>query len=361
VSARRWVVAVTLAVFLVTASSPPASAKSQKAIWGPVRMPDGSSAFPIYRDLGVRVLQLYLNWDDVAPEPPQTPTDPQDPVYRWPAHIDEAVKKARRYRIQILLLVWRSPRWANGRRDPNWAPDDDAYADFLTATSKRYPSVRRWMIWGEPNRRDNFQPLPRASLVGPERYARLLAAGYHALKQRSRRNIVIGGNTMSFGEVYPRDFAQWMTLLPSRKPPPLDLYGHNPFTTRFPDLSDTGFAGYPAARDIGDIDTFYRELRAIYRGQYRRFKTRGPRLWLSEFTISSDRGNRAHREYVSRADQARWLTAAYRIARRSPWIAGLGWFNLHDDPRGEPGGLTTGLMTYEGKRKPAYYAYRRAR
>jgi hypothetical protein len=106
------------------------------------------------------------------------------------------------------------------------------------------------------------------------------------------------------------------------------------------DMPD-GSSAFPVYRDLG--------VRVLQR------------LWSSEFTISSDRGNRVFREYVSRANQARWLRAAFRIARRSPWIAGMGWFNLHDDPKGMPGGLTTGLMTYEGKRKPAYYAYRRAR
>ena len=147
-----------------------------------------------------------------------------------------------------------------------------------------------------------------------------------------------------------------------RKPAPLDLYGHNPFTRRFPDLSDHGYAGYPGARDFGDIDLFYRELHALYRPHYpRKFGRHGPRLWLSEFTISSDRGNRAFGFYVSRRDQARWLTAAYRIARSSPFVAGLGWIGLLDDPVTREGGLTTGLMTYKGKRKPAYFAYRRAR
>jgi hypothetical protein len=47
--------------------------------------------------------------------------------------------------------------------------------------------------------------------------------------------------------------------------------------------------------------------------------------------------------------------------RRKRYVAGLGWFNLHDEPVSVPNGLTTGLMTYEGVRKPAYFSYRRAR
>ena len=94
------------------------------------------------------------------------------------------------------------------------------------------------MIWGEPNRVGNFKPMPANSKVGPRRYALLLNAGYHALKGVSKANIVIGGNTWSFGPVEPADFVKWMRL-PDGKPPPLDYYGHNPFSRRFPASATT--------------------------------------------------------------------------------------------------------------------------
>ena len=125
--------------------------------------------------------------------------------------------------------------------------------------------------------------------------------------------------------------------------------------------SHRGFPGYPAARDISDIDTFATEIRRTYRSRYRAFRRRGPRLWLSEFTVSSDRPNRDFDFYVSRSAQARWLTAAYRIARREPYVAGLGWIGLLDEPPSVPRSVTFGLMTSDGKPKPAYYAYKRAR
>ncbi len=64
---------------------------------------------------------------------------------------------------------------------------------------------------------------------------------------------------------------------------------------------------------------------------------------------------------MSRSAQARWLTRAYDIAASHDYIAGLGWFNLRDEPASMPLGLTTGLMTYEGVRKPAFRAYKRVR
>jgi hypothetical protein len=358
---RRLLTALALVTVVFAATAVDAQAASNKSLWGPVRMPDGSSAFPVYRDLGVRFLQLQLHWNAVAPERPARPRDPNDPAYRWPAEIAEAVRMGRRYGIGIALMPWRSPPWANGGRSPEWVPNNRDYADFLTAASRRYRSVRHWMIWGEANRKAVFKPLPVGSPRGPRRYATLLRAAYKALKSRTPDNKVIGGMTFSFGnELMPGDFIRWMRL-PNGKPPPLDLYGHNPFSTRFPDITIHGFAGSPAARDICDLDLLHSELRAIYRGRYRQFRHRGPRLWISEYTISSDRANQAFDFYVSRDDQARYLTAAYRLARDAPFIASMGWIGLLDSAATVPDGLTTGLMTWEGERKPAYFAYRRAR
>jgi hypothetical protein len=358
---RRLFTVLGLLVAMSAATAVEASGASNKAIWGPVNLPDGSSAFPVYRDLGVRVVQLQILWSDIAPQKPARPGDPADPAYQWPESIAQAIRDGRRYGIKIALLPWRSPSWANGGRSPEWAPNNSHYARFLQAASRKYRSVRHWMVWGEANRKAAFKPLPIGSPRGPRRYATLLRAGYKALKRENKKNIVIGGMTFSFGdEVMPGDFIRWMRL-PNGKPPPLDLYGHNPFSTRFPDIAVNGFAGSPASRDINDIDMLHQELRQIYRGEYRHFRRRGPRLWISEYTISSDRGNRAFDFYVSREDQARYLTAAFGIARRSSFIHTFGWAGLLDDPASDPFGVTYGLQTYEGERKPAYYAYRRAR
>ena len=357
---KRALITICAVCLGICALAPAASARSVKAIWGPVQMPDGSSAFPRYKDLGVRVVQMQLEWADTAASRPADPTNPSDPAYRWPKQVDDTVRAARRHGIKVALMVKGSPPWSNGGRPRQWAPNNTDYARFLTAASRRYGSVRLWMVWGEVNRAAVFQPLPKNSRVGPRRYATLLNGAYRALKRRSRRNIVIGGMTFSFGAVMPRNFLRWMRL-PGGKPPPLDWYGHNPFTRRFPNLRHRGFPGYPAARDISDIDTFAREIRRTYRSRYRAFRRRGPRLWLSEFTVSSDRPNRDFDFYVSRSAQARWLTAAYRIARREPYVAGLGWVGLLDEPPSVPRSVTFGLMTSDGKPKPAYYAYKRAR
>ncbi len=327
-------------------------------------MPGGGSPFPVYRRLGVDTLQLSVNFASVAPTRPANPTDPGDPAYRWPEVLDAQVRQAVRYDINPALLVITSPAWANGGRPTNHAPRPRAFADFLTAASRRYPAVRRWMIWGEPNRGANFRPNKKQSPVGARAYARILDSAYVALKKVSRQNIVIGGMTWTAGLVKPARWLQYMRL-PDGRPPRLDWYGHNPFPFRFPDLSELPLAG--GYRDISDLDTLQKELRRVYarkctRAERRRGITRcgrRPRLWLSEFTIQSDHGSRSFALVVSRAEQALWLRAAYRIADQLPSVAGLGWFRLLDEPEG-PLNEHWGLLTDLGKMKPSGDAYLRA-
>jgi hypothetical protein len=336
-------------VALLAPGALPATA-AEKALWGPATLPDGSSAFGLYDQLGIDTLQMSVSWAAVAATRPATPADPADPAYRWPAEVDLAAGEAAEHGIRLSLLVSGTPPWANGNRAPVWRPDrPQDLADFLTAVARRYPGVRRWMIWGEPNRADRFQPNARDSPVGPRAYAVLLDAAYAALKRASPHNVVIGANTWTGGTVKPADFLRWMRL-PAGRPPRLDWLGHNPFPFRVPRLSEKPLAG--GYRDISDADTTSQEARRTYH--------RAVPLWLSEYTIQSDHASDVFATFATRAGQARQLTAGYRIADDlGPAVAGLGWLGLLDEPPA-PNSANFGLMTYSLARKPAFAAMQRA-
>jgi hypothetical protein len=362
--APRTLAAAVCLLALLSAPTPTASAVASNAprrghtlkmIWGPLTMPNGASAFPVYHELGVQVLQLQLSWAQTAPERPADPTNPADPAYRWPDYLEEALRQASADGIQIALMVKGTPPWANGEREPSWAPTEPTdYADFLRAASTRYPQIHYWMIWGEVTRAGNFNPFPPHSPVGPRRYALLLQAAYTALKAVRASNMVIGGMTYTVGLDNPYEFLRDLRL-PDGSPPRLDYYGHNPYSTRFPNLREGPYA--PGVSDINDIDTLHAQLARTY--AHRPGGT--PKLWLSEFSISTNHANRAFAFSVSRTAQARWVTAAYKLVDSVPYVAGLGWYQLLDEPASVPGAITNGLMTATGQPKPGFYAYERAR
>ena len=345
---RRCAAAFTLAVALLV----PAFAHAElKMIWGGNTVRDGRDAYPLYEDLGVDVLQMQLVWSRIAPTPPADPRNPDDPAYHWPASVDLAYQQTQAHHMRLALLARSTPAWANGGRPENWVPlNPRAYADFLVAAAKRYERVKYWMIWGEPNRAAQFEPLPPNSRVGPRAYARLLDRAYGSLKRLRRSNKIIGGMSLHFGDVLPADWVRWMRL-PNGKPPRLDMYGHNPFTSRPPALSGT--PTLPGQRDMSDVDTLKREVRRHWRPRHRK-----PKLWLSEFCVASDRANYAFGFHVTRDEQADWLSRAFAIAHRKRYIAAMGWFNFQDEAAAD--GITCGLLDGLGLPKPAYLAFKLA-
>jgi hypothetical protein len=353
---------VLAAALLVTAAPADARQSRKKAIWGPVAV-RGVSQFPIYKDLGVGIYEMAMNWASVATTRPSHPTNPADPAYSWPSHLDYAVREGRKYGIRVSVQLIGAPRWANGGHPWNWAPKKpEDFARFAAAASRRYPGVRYWMIWGEPTRRHNFMPLVRErrgrrlnrlQSRGPRLYARILDAAYGALKRVDRHDLVIGGNTFTTGEVSPLNFMRAMRL-PGGKPPRLDLYGHNPFTGRKPNLHSPhlpfGFA------DFCDLERLARWVdRYLGRPRHRRL-----RLFLSEYELPTDHRNREFNFWLDRRTAADWLTAALRITRRWWRIYTLGWMGLYDDPPlPTHDEVNRGLLDIHGRRKAAYQAYKR--
>lgn len=352
-----------LLVFLV---APTAQARPslKKSIWGPTQV-RGVSQFPIYRDLGVGIYQMQLRWFEIASAKPENPTDPADPAYRWPPEVAFAISEARRYDMTVSLMINGAPPWANGGQGHNWAPRNPRdLARFATAASRRYPRVRHWMIWGEPSRQANFLPLDparpgrrltRREARAPRHYARMLDAAYVALKRETRRNLVIGGNTFTAGDITPLYYIRALRL-PNGRPPRMDLYGHNPFASRRPNLRDEDLGlGYA---DFSSLDHL---ARVVDRHLSRRGRNRKPlRLFLSEYFTPTDHPNHEFNFYVSRRTQASWLRSALRITRRWRRIYTLGWFGLYDDPpNGRGDEVNRGLIDQRGRKKPAYYVYRR--
>ena len=260
---RRTLILLTALLALLVPAT--AHAAARKAIAGPVEL-DGSSAFPIYRDLGARLYQATLDWGKVAEFRPDQARDPQDPSYDWPQDLDEAVSDARDQHMQIALTLTGTPRWSKARK-----PAD--YADFAVAAARQYPSVHLWIVWGDATH-----------TFTPGRYAKLLDAAYGALKSVSKRNLVAGGGSTASGA------GKWIKgLKVGRRAPRLDLYAHDPSSTH-----------RLRAAGLNALDAQVRQ----------RFGAK--RLFLTGYTLPT---LGAH--HVSPATQASYLKTALKLAGRT--------------------------------------------
>jgi hypothetical protein len=358
----RTLIAISLATLLlgVAAPAPTSAGAMVKAFWGPTEI-GGQSAFPTYQDLGVGVYQMSLRWDSVAPTRPANPTDPNDPAYNWPPEIDDAIQQSQSHGMQVLLMVLGTPAWANSGRVWQFTPDNPAdYANFVTAASKRYPQVKRWMIWGEPCKEQNYQPLtgqPYGKPLTaeqkrqPQTYAALLDASYGALKAVSPSNVVIGGNSWSVCGIRPLDWVKYLKL-PGGGRPRMDLYGHNPFTffsrsTQPPSYHIVEFPDLPRLQSY--IDRYLQQPGG-----------KPIRLWLSEFTLPTGPDTEFNFRY-SEARQASLIRSTFQMARRVH-AASYGWIYLQDTPADSPPDdrHRGGLLRADGSKKPGYEAFKHA-
>jgi hypothetical protein len=129
----------------------------------------------------------------------------------------------------------------------------------------------------------------------------------------------------------------------------MNEYGTNPFDPRFPKLSDRPIGGF---RGLNDVDTVWRDVRKAFG----RGRNRPKGLWLSEWTVQTDKDSFAFAFHVSEQEQARRVRAGYRLARKAKYVRGLGWFRLADQPEA-PNSANWGLETADGRRKPSFAAY----
>ena len=338
----------------VPAGSAPQTRK--KAIWG-TPSHNGISLFSRYRELGVGIFQTQARWEQIAPlRRPQNPTDPDDPAYTWPAYLDKEISEAESYDMKVTIQLIGTPPWANGWRSWEWAPTlASDFADFATAIARRYPSVDLWMIWGEPNRKDNFRPftgarpearkLNRKQRQAPMIYAGLVDAAYEAIKAVNEGDLVIGGSTYFSGGkteiIRPYPWIRYMRL-PDGDKPRMDMWGHNPYSYRKPDFDNP-----PSPK--GRVD--FSDLRRLARALDKAFPRRLP-LFLSEFGVPTAH-DQDFKFFVKPRTSRRWVRAAMRIVRRWDRIYTLGWSVPVDTSRNPQG-----LMTSELNPKPAFLAFK---
>ena len=341
----------------------PAPQTVKKLMWGPPFLADNTPLWPTYRDLGVGIFGVQARWEEIAPDRrPADPTDPKDPAYEWPQYLTDSIRKAQRNGMKVQLLLMGTPRWANGGQSWNWIPNDPQdFGDFATAISRRYPSVDLWMIWGEPNREPNFSPLTPApeqiepddplnedQQIAPRNYAVMLDSAYEALKREGPSDQVIGGNTYTSAgsdNIRPYQWIEYMKL-PDGSRPRMDMWGHNPWQDRRPDLT------HPPSRNgtvsFSDLERLADALDAAgFPG--------GPlKLYLAEWGVATGFEDEDLQQELDAEAADKWIRAAFEIAE---WkrIYTLGWIHPTDTERN-----STGLLTADGEEKTSYETYKRS-
>ncbi len=331
----------------------------------PVTAVDIPARVAMAAELGARQLRVDLPWWQIAKTRPAKPTDPNDPSYDW-TRFDQVVKEATRHNIEILFSVLGTPDWA---ADPEaaalprpafaagWAvrpADAEDFGDFAVAAAKRFApkGVLRWEGWNEPNIARFLLPQFEQQgdnwvNVSAKTYAELQKAFYAGIKSVAPNAEVSGLVTAPGGDRDPKgpfdrtEPREFLRLLddPSLQPP-MDAVSHHPYPQQRP--TDRPFEGASYV-DLYNLDRIEAALDEGYLAE--------KPLWLTEFGFPTETAG----DYVfkvSEAQQAEYLSDAYRRVRSNPRVKILTWFFLTDNPDWK-----SGLTTEDGRKKPAFQAF----
>jgi polysaccharide biosynthesis protein PslG len=299
------------------------------------------SRLDILRRLGVDIVRYKVRWDRVAPRRPARPRVHTDPAYRW-QQTDQVLRGLRARGIPVVVTIYGTPRWANGNRAPNWAPTNGRlFGDFAFATARRYPWVRHWTVWNEPNQRRWLRPTTPAVYV-----QRLLNPGYGQLKQANRRNLVAGGVTAPRGNVGGMSPVAWIRGMRAARAR-LDAYAHNPYASHpRRETPWTGGCNHCATITMATLEKLLREVRVNFGAS--------KRIWITEYAYQSNPPNSGPLG-IPPALQARYLASGARRAHAAARVDMLIHFLVRDEPRSE--GWQSGLFTIQGTAKPAYRSF----
>jgi hypothetical protein len=293
---------------------------------------------------GVDIVRLSLHWDLIARREPRDARNPDDRAYRWGA-AGHALDALRRHDIDALVTLVGTPSWANDGDYTNVPPESaDLFADFAYAAAERFPFVRHWTIWNEPNQRLWLNP-PSPSLY----VNRLLNPGYAAIKQANPRALVAGGVTAprgNTGGVSPLSWIKGMGKAGAR----LDAYAHHPYPLL--PKNETPWTGGCRYCETVTMATLERLINAVTRYL-------GPkRIWLTEYGYQTSPPDQWLG--VTWAQQAHYVAEAALRVWKAPRVDMLINFMYRDDADDDAGfqaGWQSGFYSASGRAKPSLLAF----
>lgn len=295
--------ALALAIALLAAAAAPtgATARTQVALGSQSPEMFGD---PLFARLGVRAVRYTVAWDLIRRRG------------RALATADLYLRQARAAKAEVLLVFGKSAR------DPWHPPSIARYRAAVRAFRARYPWIREYLPWNEPNH-----------FTQPLWFRPALAADYfNVLRRECRGCTVLAGGLVDSGKAKRRR---------GRQPWPATNI------RSYLKIYQAGLASRPVAwayQNYYDANTFGSTLTGLFLQL-----TRGP-VWLTE-TGGNLRRSDGWPAY-NQAHQARAVDWVLRLADRSPRIRRTYIYDWSPGPVAN--GWDSAIIGANGKPRPAY-------
>jgi hypothetical protein len=280
--------------------------------------------------LGVELVRVTLEWRNI---------ETSRGTYAW-ERSDSILDALRAAGLIPLVGIWGTPGWANGGRGANTAPSSaSSFASFARAAAERYPWVRNWIVWNEPNQRRWLTPPSPVLYV-----TRLLNPAAQAIKGVIPRASIAGGATAPRGGpggTSPVDFIRGMGRAGAR----LDAYAHHPHPLSPAESPSAGGCEHCSTISMASLERLLTETRRAFGSRVR--------VWLTELGYQTNPPDRVLG--VGWGTQARFVAEAQHRAYRAAGVDVLIQYLLRDEPA--TSAWQSGLETVSGRVKPSMSAF----
>ncbi|MBA2742343.1 MAG: hypothetical protein H0U46_10065 [Actinobacteria bacterium] len=275
--------------------------------------------------IGLEVVRVTLHWYRIERSPGR---------YDW-RRSDRLLRALDARGLDPVVTLWGTPEWANDGA-PNVPPRVGAdFSSFARAAAARYPFVRHWTMWNEPNKAIWLKPVSARVYV-----SKILNPGHAGIKAANPRARVAGGVTAprgGKGGIAPVDFIRGMDRAGAR----LDAYAHHPYPDYPGDTPFEGGCGHCKTISMSTLERLLREVDKAF-----------PRasIWLTEYGYQSSPDPFG----VSPETQAQFVSEAARRVFAAPRVEMLIHYLYRDEPDLER--WQSGLETVDGEAKLALQA-----
>jgi GH35 family endo-1,4-beta-xylanase len=288
---------------------------------------------PIIAESGSKWVRMTLNWSDAEPKQGEFNS-------WWIAQYDNAVNLAQAAGQRIIFMVGSSPSWASGSSNTETPPRNPAdYAAFIHTMAARYAGrVSAWEVWNEENTTRFW-----STGVNAAQYVSLLKAAYPAVKSADANALVLFGGTSL------NDYSFISQAYAAGAKGSFDVMAVHPYSCRAPGAIVRDVSGNVTADSFLGYRTVHGVM--VANGDEKP-------IWFTEIGWSSSTGGSCG---FGEATQAAYLTEAYELTDRDPYVQVMCWYNLrndywsHDENSIE---AQYGLLNTNFTPKPAYTAYK---
>lgn len=351
-----------LLALVAAAQSAPKSSSAKIGIYdeGQTLYGNPDYAFGVLSDLDTQLVRSNIYWGGrfgVANRKPTNGANPDDPAYDWSLY-ERQLNYASQYGIQVVLSIYGTPSWANGGKGQNVAPKNMRdLQNFATAAAKHFPTIKYWLAWNEPNNPVFLKPQfvrkgGKWVMQSPVTYAQMCNAIYNGIKAAK-----VSGQKVACGVTSPRGNNQGSSSRPSISPIAFLRGAKKAGLKRFDAWAHHPYAGSPSERPatkpkartaviLGNISVLLTELKKLYHSN--------KHIWITEYGYQTKPQDKNFG--VTWAQQATYLKQAWTIVRANPRIDMMIWFIFQDDTNISIG-WQSGLLTYDGIKKPSYTAF----